>query len=347
MKLLTIILTIILAFLFSCEKPIIPDATNIIGKQGAYILNQGNFSWSNASLSFLNFDSLKMYNHIFESANNSPLGDVAQSMVIRDSLAYITLNNSGKIYVMNTNTNMFIGKMTGITSPRYIQFVNDDKAYVSDLYQTSISIINPSSLTVTGSIPVGCTSEKMMLIDNKLIVISWSFENKLLIIDVNNDLLIDSLEVGLQPNSMVLDKNKKLWILCDGGFTGIQGGQEFAKLQRINLASMTIEKEFVFSQLSESPIELQINSAKDNLFYINGGIFSMSIDDNNLPETAIIQKETHNFYGLKIHNATASIYACDTKSYIQPGVLYRYTNTGSLVDSFEVGIVPGFICFKE
>ena len=342
-----IIISIIFAFIVSCNREDIPDTITNSGKHGAYILNEGNFSWSNASLSFLNLDSNKIYNHIFENANNSPLGDVAQSMAIRDSFVFIVLNNSGKIYVINRNTNLFYGKITGLNSPRYMQFVNDEKAYVSDLYQTSITIVNPHQLSITGSIPIGHTSEKMLLINNKLFVLSWSFDNKLLLIDTDNDAVIDSLETGLQPNSMVLDKNNKLWILCDGGFAGIPGGQEYAKLQRINPSQMEIEKEYVFSQLSDSPRELKINSNGDILFFINGDIFSMPINSQELPSTILISKENHNFYSLGIHPETSVIYAGDAVNYIQQGILFRYTETGSMIDSFNVGIIPGFIHFTE
>ncbi len=346
MKRISIIL-IILSSLFSCHKEEIPDVINNSGTKGVYILNEGNFSWSNASLSFLDIDSNKIHNHIFENANNSPLGDVAQSMTVRDSLAYIVLNNSGKIYVMNTNTNLFYGKITGLNSPRYIQFVNDEKAYVSNLYQNSISIINPKQFSITGTIPLGHTSEKMLLINNKLYVLSWSFENKLLVIDSNTDLLIDSVKTALQPNSMVLDKNNKLWVLCDGGFEGIQGGQEFAKLQCFNLSSLTIEKEFIFANLSESPRELKINSDGDKLFYINGGVYSMPISSNELPSSALVSPGNHNFYSLGIQPETSTIYAGDALSYIQQGLLYRYSNEGEMIDSFYVGIIPGSIYFTE
>jgi len=342
-----IIISIIFAFIVSCNREDIPDTIANSGKHGVYILNEGNFSWSNASLSFFDTDSNKIYNHIFENANNSPLGDVAQSMVIRDSLAFVVLNNSGKIYVINRNDNLFYGKITGLNSPQYMQFVNDEKAYVSDLYQTSITIINPKQLNITGTIPISHTSEKMLMIEDKLFVLSWSFDRKLLVIDTSTDLLIDSLETGLQPNSMVVDKNNKLWILCDGGFAGIQGGQEYAKLQQINPASMVIEKEFVFSQISDSPRELIINSDGDRLFYINGGIYSMSVSNAELPSIALIAAKSHNFYSLGINPETSIIYAGDAVNYIQQGILFRYTETGSMIDSFNVGVIPGFIQFTK
>ena len=317
---------------------------NNTGIHGVYILNEGNYSWTNASLSFFNTDSLIIYNHIFENANNTPLGDVGQSMVIMDSMAYIVLNNSGKIYLMNIFTNMFAGKITGLTSPRYISIINKNKAFVSDLYSMSLTIVNPTTMEHTGEIYLGVSSEQMLVIDNTLYVTSWSFNNKIFAIDILSDEVVDSLEVGLQPNSIVKDARGKLWVLCDGGFQGIPGGQERPSLSRINPETFTIEKTFLFEDINSSPIELSINSAGDKLYFINGGILTMHIDDNVLPEQAFISAGDHNFYGLGIDENV--IYATDAGDYLSDGYLFRYLNNGSLLDSFQTGVVPGYIYFR-
>ena len=70
-------------------------------KEGVFIINEGNFNNNNASLSFYQKDKKTIDNNIFYNTNALPLGDIAQSMNIQDSLAYIVLIIQGK-YISST-----------------------------------------------------------------------------------------------------------------------------------------------------------------------------------------------------------------------------------------------------
>ncbi len=331
---------------------------------GVFVINEGNFMYNNASLSYYNPQTKKVLNNVFYNTNALPLGDVAQSMNIKDSLGYIVINNSGKIYIININTFKYVDKITGLTSPRNIIFINDYKAYVSDLYSKSINIIDLQTNTKTSEIKISNnniefpqhSSENFIRYNNLIFTNSWSYDNKILVIDVTTDKLIDSLTVGKQPNSMVLDKNNKLWVLCDGGFAGSSYGQENAKLIQINPKNLNIEKTLTFSDINVSPFDLCTNQNKDSLFFIYGdwsgnqniqnqGIFAMSINDNNLPENAIING--NNFYSLAINPFTNNIYTSNANNFTKNGIIYKFTTNGTAIDTFTTGIIPGSFCFKE
>jgi hypothetical protein len=65
-------------------------------RDGAFIINEGNFRWGNGSLSFYSYDSSRIYNSVFESVNNRPLGDVPFSLAESENSLFIVVNNSAK-----------------------------------------------------------------------------------------------------------------------------------------------------------------------------------------------------------------------------------------------------------
>ena len=180
---------------------------------------------------------------------------------------------------------------------------------------------------------------------NKVFVTSWSFDNKVIVIDSENDLLQDSISVGKQPNSIVIDKDNKLWILCDGGFYGSSYGQENAKLIKVNPENYLIEKTLIFSDLNMSPTELSVNKTKDTLFYINNGIFRQSIYEESLNTSIFINQDNKIFYGLSVDTASSKIYVSDVVDYVSNGNLYVYSQSGQLLNSYKAGVNPGEFCF--
>lgn len=324
---------------------------------GLFIANEGSFTYGNASLSFYDPETKEVLNDVFYNANAFPVGDVLQSISFRDSLAYLCISNSGKILVINANTFLHLSTISGLGSPREIELIDKNKAYVSDLYSPYLTIIDPENFTISGLVKLGNSSESFLRYGDLLFINSWSFNDKIYVVNTVNDELLDSIIVRKQPNSMVMDKNNKLWVLSDGGYEGSPYGQEKAALSRINADNFLLEKVYEFSDISNSPVELKINHGKDSLFFINGGwsgsgsvkngIFAMGIGDENLPEEAFIQSDETHFYALSIDPQSSQIYCSDALDFLQKGYVYSFTSGGLPVDTFKVGIAPGGFGFKE
>ena len=119
--------------------------------------------------------------------------------------------------MVDINSFSSIATITGFTSPRYILPISTNKAYVTDLYSNSIQIVDLISNSISGSIALSGWTEELLLHNDTVYVCDVSNDN-LLIINPNNNTLIDSVKLGVQPNSIVKDQNNKLWIMCDGGF---------------------------------------------------------------------------------------------------------------------------------
>lgn len=119
---------------------------------GLFITNEGNFQYGNATLSYYDPETKTVENEVFYRANAMKLGDVAQSMTIRNDVGWVVVNNSHVIFAIDINTFKEVGRITGLTSPRYIHFISDEKAYVTQIWDYRIFIVNPKTYQITGYI---------------------------------------------------------------------------------------------------------------------------------------------------------------------------------------------------
>ena len=313
---------------------------------GTFIVNEGNFMYGNASLSFYDPATKEIQTDIFYRANGLPLGDVAESMTIRKSSGYVVINNSGKIYVLDINTGKYTGKITGFTSPRFIHFVNDQKAYVTDLYASKITIVNSITNQITSSIPCPNhpSTEEMVQFGNYLFVTCWSGDRTVLVIDIIKDQIIWEIKTGEQPCGIVLDKNNKIWVLCQALPSNTSSIK--AVLQRFDPVSMKIEKSFEFSP-DDRPVKLNIDGSGENIYFLKGNnICKMSVNADVLPLQPFITLTSKILYGLGIDPLSGDIYVSDALDYQQSGIISRFDNSGKLKDTFRSGIIPGRFCFR-
>lgn len=347
-----LVFVILLCFIFiSCEKNELgPQCINCeedtfdgnTTSTDVMIINEGTWNWNNASISLYNKNTNQVSGNIFWQQNNqSLLGDVAQSMCQFNGQGYIVLNNSSKIEVVDIANFNSVATITGFTSPRYFLPVNNNKAYVTDLYSNSIQVVDLNNNIIINNISLSGWSEELTLHNDTVYVCDMTNDN-LLLINPSNDILMDSIKLGKQPNSIVLDKNNKLWIMCGGGFN-----QTNPKLIQFNPQTRSIENIFVFPNVAESPGNLKINASGDELYFINADVYAMNINDVNLPSTPIVTSNGNIFYGLGIDPSNNDIYVADAIDYVQNGIVFRYSSTGSLIDQFNAGIIPNGFHFIQ
>ncbi len=328
----------------SCKKDIPPvsekSTTISQGNNGVYITNEGNFQFGNAMVSYYADGMTDAVEDLFQPANHRPLGDVCQSIYLFNRKVYIIVNNSGKIEVVNPSTFVSTATISGLKSPRYFLPVSNSKAYISDMYANAISVVDLNSNTVTGTIPCPGQTQELLLAYGKVFVTN-EHSNKLYVINSSNDMISDSIIIGYGSNSIVEDKNSKLWILCAG-----KSGNPKASLHRINPVDNTIEYSWSFDKKTDSPWRLNINGGRDILYFLNKNCYGMAVTDTLLPSTELIASNGRNFYGLGINPNNGNIYISDAIDYVQRGKVYIYKPDGNVVTNFLAGIIPNSFYFK-
>ncbi len=327
--------------LLSCTKLENPTGTYLTGS-GVFIINEGNFRWGNGSLSLYSYDSTKIYNDLFEEINGRPLGDVPNSMTIFDSKAYIIVNNSEKIEVVDLTTLKSIETINGLISPRNMAIISNNKAYITSMYSDSIGILNLTDYSISGYINIRRSSEAIVVKENKAYVTNYIGGYEVMIIDTDNDQLIDSVEVGREPQSMVIDRNDKLWVLCNGGWTR----EVFAELDVINTSTNNLEKTIVFPTKQASPSCLSIDGKGETIYYLENGVQKMSIEEVTLPSAPLIGQSDHYFYNMAVNPVNGDILLTDAVDYSDKGFLIFYKSDGTLTKIESAGIIPGFMCFN-
>lgn len=340
----------------SCKKdkdedpnPVTPEETIIPSdySSGIFVTCEGPFVGGSGTVSFYNRNNGNVSNNLFQSVNGLPLGSIVQSMEVYGGKGYIVVNNAGKVEVVNSSTFSSTGKISGLEQPRYFLGISATKGYVTQWGSSGankgVKIIDLSSNASTGLISTGSGPESMAMAGNFVYVANsggFASDSTVTVINSTTDAVATTIKVGDAPNSVAVDKNGKIWVLCGG----VYGPPETAgKLVRINPTTNTIEATFNFSNTSAHPNHLCINKTKDVLYYLSSGeICAFPIGSTSL-SSAIINR---NFYSLGVDPQTDLIYAGNAGNFTSNGYVLRFNSASALIDSFQVGIIPGNFCFR-
>jgi DNA-binding beta-propeller fold protein YncE len=304
-----------------------------------YVVNEGPFGGGgNGSISLYDSGNNEVIENFYEQQNQSQIGNIAQSLNYIEGNYYIVVNNGNKIIVCDKEFKRK-AEISGLTSPRYILPITNQKAYVSDLYANAISIVDLNENKIIGSIPCEGKTERMLLFYNKIFITN-SERDYVYIVNGLSDKIEDSVFVGIGASSLCRDKNDKVWVLASGLIPVKKG-----RLSRIDPIANEVEW-FADFNTADSPFNLCLNGTKDVLFYLNNSVYKLQIQANSLPTATFVEKETKNFYGLGVNPNDNSIYVADALDYSQRSQVYIYNEDGSERHNFKAGIISNSFYFE-
>jgi len=319
---------------------------------GILISHEGNFFKGNASVSYVSDDFLTVENNVFNTINNTLLGDTAQSMAFDGDLAYVVLNVSNKIEVINRYSFESIATInTNLNNPRYMAVLNG-KGYVTnwgdggDATDDYITVIDLSTNTVSGTISVDEGPEQILMKDDMLYVShkgGYSVNNIVSVIDPTDN-SVETIEVSDAPGEMAIDSNGNLVVFCSGGnqYWLPDFVETKAAIVKINTASGTVISTLEF----ESGVHPSLMAHDDDeLYYVlNGEVFELDDDDTTLPTTAILDVSSIAAYGMSVDDDT--LYLLDSDFVDESDLLIYDLDTVSLSNTIELSIGASRVYFN-
>ena len=356
-KILPVFVSFFLLLLTGCGPDVPDNPPDVTVGQGVMILNEGNFTYANSTLSFYDPEADTVSNYLFYRANGSPIGDTGQSLCAMDGKLYIVVNGSGYIYKVDAKTiccdttKPYI--LADLASPRYMIPISHDKAYVSDLMSKQMWIINPQTMSLMGSIEMGKPTETMVQVGSEVYVANWSRfyandiqNNSVQVVDARNDIKVAEIEVGYEPKGMVVDKNGTVWVMCEGDANDFDVPSTLWKIDshtRVSSLVKTFERRA--SSLAVDPTGSILYYCHTCSDFTNTELRRMYVDNPSYEDDFCIPSEGRTFYTIAVDPRNGELYVPDAKNYVMNGTVYRYTSDGLLLSSFDAGISPGFFLF--
>ncbi len=354
----TIIIIAQLFIVAACVRQ--PDSPNdglsLNAESGVYILCEGLMGGSNSSLSFYDFNRNEVENRVFSRVNSgSDLGDLANGMVIKGDTIYIAVSTNKKIEAIRASTAQSLAtiRFEGERRfPRQIEIVNDSVAFVTDLYDHSITKFNPSTFEVIGeSVKVGPAPEGIASYGNMLFVANSGY----------GDYLADKPKAGTVS---VLDLNSLTEIALLEGVPNVielEVSEANAKLYaRYNhlpkykdslggIVEYDINTLLEIRRWRTNAYSIDLSADGNRLYFISdSGVKRIDLNESANPVLFIKNEDFNdNWYGLDISPRDGSIWISAAKNYQSSGevIVYDSLSTPSVKYKFGVGLNPNSVVF--
>ncbi len=323
---------------------------NEVTLNGVIVLNEGNFGRANASVTVYNPVDKSVLQNRYENANGDPIGDVLHSVTEIEDRLYLVVNNSNKIEVVDKSSfqNIATIQIANQASPRQLVQVSDTKAYVTNLFGASVSVIDLESNTEGATIAVGANPEGIVVTGERAYVANSGFGNgnTISIINTTTNEVVNTLTVGDNPVSLVKQSNGRVWVVCVGAYGDLSNPDDDTpgRIFVLNGETGSVITNF---EVGGHPGDLVL-SETDGVAYLINGSSVMSINMNSFE---ILNSEFINrsFYalGLSTSDEGQFIWGADAKNFAQAGLAIQYDANGVKVDSFATGIIPGSFHFDS
>lgn len=323
-------------------------------EQGVFVVNEGNFSDADGTISYM--DRAGSVTHdLFGLVNNErALGDVVQSMTIDGEFAYVVVNNSNKVEVVEANTFKSVYTLQGLKLPRYFTTYNG-KGYLTEwvnfIDYGRVAVIDLEKREVIETITTDFGAENIVA-HLGLIYVSNSFTNTVSVIDPEEGEVVNTIEVGDSPGVFLVDKENYLWVVCGGGYDEMYNPLNNGALVQLDPA---LTSDFQNNSIRKK-IELHMNispkaaiDAVNNIIYYYKGKSLYSIAPSAAEASAtplLTEANAISFYGIGYEVTSGLVYLADSKAFSGNGKVFVYDTDGAFIKSVDSGRGPNGFVFR-
>ncbi|KMQ65450.1 hypothetical protein ACM46_06015 [Chryseobacterium angstadtii] len=303
---------------------------------GIFISNEGNFGKPNAEVTFVTADLNFKQDNLFSTNNGgAKLGDVLQMMAFNGQNAYLLLNNSNKIQIVDRSNFKANGEITAeLNQPRYMAFANNNIYVTNDKYggDKFVSIYKVADRSFVKKIPFTDAAERIVEAGNNIFVqnASFGFGNKITYINTSTN---DIQSVITLPNgniNKIVSSNQNVY--------AIAAGTADSYIYQISSAG-SITKTTTLTGIANAK-NLEISNGK---FYFTSGknVYTMDMSATTTPTAPLFTvassiDQYSDLYGFSV--VGDKIFTSDANGFTQDSKIVVYSTSGSIIRSFAAGI---------
>jgi hypothetical protein len=326
---------------YACSK----DEAYIAPDYICIVVNQGNLTSSNGSLSLLRKDG-GIEQEVYTKTNGWKLASIIESVTLHRDMLILMCANEDKVEIIDSKTFKTVCEpIRGIGIPRYCA-VFQNKAYITctDNWNPDangqVSQIDLTTKTVAKKISVNGVPEGIKELNGLLYVAAG---NGVTVINPNTDEVVRQIKIpenGVTAKHLVVDYEEKLWVSFTGnGKTGIASlnvrtneFSPFIPLENMDMwgtIDVTPDRKKLLYLYADGVVGAQNIEAET-------AIYSFDIETNTLQSNPLVKGV--GFYGFNVNPSNGDIYTANVNGFITNSMMYIYNAFGEKIND---GVITG------
>ena len=320
-----------------------PNDNDPLTESNVFILCEGNFGQFNASLWMANPEQPIVNGPIYQNQTGKVLGDVGQSMTLSDDQLYVVNNTSHSIEIFDLSGDQAIHTQSidfKGTSPRYM-VIHEGKGYVTAWNSKGILVINLSSNSLDKTIDLDGMPEDILIHDNHFYVSitmkpDWSFDNRVLKLSLDGSIVSTYTVISGPGRMAILDG--KLFVASayyDANWNTFTGNNT------IDLSSGTVTTKYL-GEANDIGSDLIVFNDKIYRSF-KGGVAQLNGDLTMNKSQTIGSSD-----GIYSAAAVGNYIFIGQTDYVAPDTVYVFNENNEMLQTYEVGAIPGdFILYEK